>query len=132
MHSSRLCMSLTLKISNNSSTQFKMPSTASTGPYAKSCRELQWKARRRRVAALLKVPGVQVRNQVAKQIHGDGVTRIRGLAFSIFIVVRGKLMRSRFLVPAVVAVATCLQLSAAEPRAEQQSAPFRAARVFIT
>jgi PEGA domain-containing protein len=49
-----------------------------------------------------------------------------------FIVVRGKLMRSIFLVPAAVAVATCLQLSAAEPRTEQESAPFRAARVFIT
>jgi len=41
-------------------------------------------------------------------------------------------MRSRFLVPAVVVVATCLQLSAAEPRAEQESAKYRAARVFVT
>ena len=41
-------------------------------------------------------------------------------------------MRSRFLVPAVVVVATCLQPSAAEPRAEQESTKYRAARVFVT
>lgn len=40
-------------------------------------------------------------------------------------------MQFRFLVPAVVFSATCLQLSA-EPRAEQESAPYRAARVFVT
>jgi hypothetical protein len=41
-------------------------------------------------------------------------------------------MLSRFLVPAVVISAACLQLSGAEPRAEQESAPYRAARVFVT
>jgi len=41
-------------------------------------------------------------------------------------------MRFRFLVPAVVVAATCSQLSAAEPRAEQESAKYRAARVFVT
>ena len=41
-------------------------------------------------------------------------------------------MRSRFLVPAVAVAAFCLQLSAAETKAEPQSAPYRAARVFVT
>ena len=41
-------------------------------------------------------------------------------------------MRSRFLVPALVLAAACTQISAPEARAEQESAPFRAARIFIT
>src|SRR5438067_3990210 len=41
-------------------------------------------------------------------------------------------MPSRFLVPAVAVAAFCLSLSAAETKAEQQSASDRAARVFIT
>jgi len=40
-------------------------------------------------------------------------------------------MPSRFLVPAVAVAAFCLSLSAAETKAEQQSASDRAARVFI-
>ena len=41
-------------------------------------------------------------------------------------------MRFGFLLPAVVVAATCSQLSAAEPRAEQESSKYRAARVFVT
>ena len=41
-------------------------------------------------------------------------------------------MSSKFLVLPVAVAAFCVQLSAAETKAEQQSAPYRAARIFIT